>query len=100
MKSDNRIELFSKKYAEIFKKDTRVEEILLPWRILTFVEKKIAAYRKGEFNKLKLNPNDFDEDKKASILRKEFLLYSNLMLLYFMHNLIRKRYGEYTPEVA
>jgi len=95
-----RIELFSKKYAEIFKKDTRVEEILLPWRILTFVEKKIAAYRKGEFNKLKLNPNDFDDDQKASILRKEFLLYSNLMLLYFMHNLIRKRYGEYTPEIA
>lgn len=95
-----RIELFSKKYAEIFKKDTRVEEILLPWRILKFVENNIAGYRKGEFNKLKLNPNDFDADQKESILRREFLLYSNLMLLYFMHNLIRKRYGEYTPEVA
>jgi hypothetical protein len=95
-----RIELFSKKYAEIFKKDTRLEEILLPWRILMFVEKKIAAYRKDEFNKLKLNPNDFDDDQKTSIRRREFLLYSNLMLLYFMHNLIRKRYGEYTPEVA
>ncbi len=98
-----RIELFSKKYSEIFKKDSRVEEILLPWRILDFIEKKIAMYRKGEYNKLKLNPFDFDDDKKATIFRKEFLLYSNLMLcayLYFMHNLIRKRYGEYTPEVA
>ncbi len=95
-----RIELFSKKYAEIFKKDTRVEEILLPWRILTVVEKNIAAYRKEEFNKLKLNPDDFDEDAKISILRREFLLYSNLMLLYFIFTLIRKRYGEYTPEVA
>lgn len=95
-----RIELFSRKYGEIFKKDTRIEEILLPWCILTFIDKKIARYRKEEFNRLKLNPNDFDEDKKAEIPRKEFLLYSNLIFLYFIHNLIKKRYGEYTPVIA
>ncbi len=95
-----RIELFSRKYGEIFKKDTRVEEILLPWRMLEFIDKKIAAYRKEEFNRLKLNPSEFVEDKKTAILRKEFLLYSNLMFLYFIHNLIQKRYGEYTPGIA
>lgn len=95
-----RIELFSRKYSEIFKKDTRIEEILLPWRMLVFVDKKIAEYRKGEFNRLKLSPNEFGEDKKANILRKEFLLYSNLIFLYFIHNLIQKKYGEYTPEIA
>jgi len=95
-----RIELFSRKYSEIFKKDTRIEEILLPWRMLVFVDKKIAEYRKGEFNRLKLNPSEFGEDKKANILRKEFLLYSNLIFLYFIHNLIQKKYGEYTPEIS
>jgi hypothetical protein len=95
-----RIELFSRKYSEIFRKDTRVEEILLPWRILAFIDKKIAGYRKEEFNRLKSSSNGFTEDKKTDILRKEFLLYSNLMLLYFTHNLVQKRYGEYTPEIA
>jgi len=95
-----RIELFSRKYNEIFRKDTRVEEILLPWRILVFVDEKIAAYRREEFNRLKSDPTGFPDDKKADILRKEFLLYSNLMLLHFIHNLIQKRYGEYTPEIA
>ncbi|OGL47594.1 MAG: hypothetical protein A2W05_10950 [Candidatus Schekmanbacteria bacterium RBG_16_38_10] len=95
-----RIELFSKRYHEIFKKDTRVEEILLPWRILTVIDNKIAAYRKGEFNKLKLNPSEFVEEKRKEILRKEFLLYSNLIILYFIHNLIHKKYGDYTPEIA
>ncbi len=95
-----RIELFSKKYHEIFKKDTRVEEILLPWRILTVIENKIAAYRKEEFNRLKLNLSEFAEEKRKEILRKEFLLYSNLIILYFIHNLIHKRYGDYTPEIA
>ena len=64
------------------------------------MEKKVTAYRKEKFNKLKLSPNDFNEDKKASNYRKEFVPYSNLILLYFVHNLIRKRYGKYTPEVA
>ncbi len=95
-----RIELFSKKYHEIFKKDTRVKEILLPWRILTFIDNKIAVYRKEEFNRLKLNPNEFTEEKRKEILRKEFLLYSNLIILYFIHNLIHKRYGDYTSEIA
>ncbi len=94
-----RIELFSKKYHEIFKKDTRVEEILLPWKTLIFIDNNIATYRK-EFNKLKLNLSEFDEEKRAEILRKEFLLYSNLMILHFIHNLILKRYSDYTPNVA
>ncbi len=95
-----RIELFSRKYSEIFKKDTGVEEILLPWRILTFVNKKIAGYRKREFNRLKLNPTELSNDKKSTILRKEFLLYSNLIFLYFINNLLKKKYREYTPRVA
>jgi len=95
-----RIELFSRKYHEIFKKDTKLEEILLPWRILTFIDDRIAKYRKEKFNQLKLNPTTFDEERRKEILRKEFLLYSNLMILYFIHNLIRKRYGDYTPEIA
>jgi len=95
-----RIELFSKKYHEIFKKDTKIEEILLPWRILTYIEDRIAKYRKEEFNRLKLDPGAFDEEKPNEILRKEFLIYSNLMILYFMHNLIHKRYGDYTPGIA
>lgn len=95
-----RIELFSKKYHEVFRKDSRVEEILLPWRILTFIDSKIAKYRKEEFNRLKLNPSEFDEEKRNAILRKEFLLYSNLIIVYFMHNLIQKKYGEYTAETA
>lgn len=95
-----RIELFSKKYGEIFKKDTRVAEILLPWWILTFVNGKIAEYRRQEFNRLKLNPTTLNEDERSAILRKEFLLYSNLIILYFTHNLVKKRYREYTPEIA
>lgn len=95
-----RIELFSKKYSEIFKKDTRAEEILLPWRIFTFVNKEIAEYRKKEFNRLKLNPTELSNNEKSTILRKEFLLYSNLIFLYFINNLMKKRYREYTPQVA
>jgi hypothetical protein len=45
--------LFTEKYYEIFKKDIRVEEILLPWRILKVVDKEIAKYRREEFNKLR-----------------------------------------------
>ncbi|MBI4303478.1 MAG: AIPR family protein [Chloroflexi bacterium] len=95
-----RVELFSRKYGEIFRKDTRVEEILLPWRILAFIDKKIARYRREEFNKLKLSPSEFAEDAKVTVQRKEFLLYSNLLFLYFIHNLVQKRYGEYTPSIA
>jgi hypothetical protein len=95
-----RIELFSKKYHEIFKKDTKVEEILLPWRILTFIDAQIAKYRREEYNQSKLTPNIFDDERKKEILRKEFLLYSNLVILYFIHNLIHKRYGDYTPDIA
>jgi hypothetical protein len=95
-----RIELSSKKYHEIFKKDTKIEETLLPYRILSFVDCKIAEYRKGSYNQLKLNQSAFDEEKRKEILRKEFLLYSNLMILYFIHKLIRKRYSDYTPHIA
>jgi hypothetical protein len=95
-----RIELFSRKYGEIFKKDSSVEEILLPWLILTFVDKRIAEYRKREFNRLKVAPDEFDTDERDSIRRKEFLLYSNLIFLHFVHNLIKKKYGEYTPDIA
>lgn len=95
-----RVELFSKKYHEIFRKDIRIEEILLPCMIRSFLDDKISQYRKNEFNKLKQNPNEFNDEQKNAIYRKEFLLYSNLIFLYFIHNLIQKRYGEYTSDIA
>ena len=33
-------------------------------------------------------------------MRKEFLLYSNLIFLYFINNLLKKKYRGYTPRVA
>lgn len=95
-----RNELFSKKYSEIFSKDTEVEELLLPWRILVTIDQEISKYRQQSFNKLKQDPNHFTQEQREEILRKEFLLYSNLLILYFIHNLINKRYSDYTPEIA
>jgi len=92
--------LFSEKYYEIFKKDITPEEVILPWRILEIVDNKIENYRRQEFNKLKKEPNSFPEDKKQEILRKEFLLYSNLILLYFIGKLIQKRYNQYSQIIA
>lgn len=95
-----RVELFSKRYHEIFRQDIKVEEILLPWRILAFIDSEIAKYRREEYNRLKSNPADFNEEQRSMILRKEFLLYSNLMILYFIHKVIYKRYNDYTPEIS
>ncbi|OIN97131.1 hypothetical protein AUJ66_04300 [Candidatus Desantisbacteria bacterium CG1_02_38_46] len=95
-----RIELFSKKYHEIFKKDIKIEEVLLPWRILQVVDNNIRMFRMDDFNKMKRNPSQFDEENRNKILRREFLIYSNLLFLYFFHLLIRKRYGDYTPKVV
>jgi len=95
-----RSELFSKKYHDIFKKGTQVEEVLLPWRILEIVDAEISRYRKEEFNLLKTNPEAFNDEKKQEIQRREFLLYSNLMFLNFIRKLIQLRYGEYTPSIA
>lgn len=92
-----RIELFSKKYYEIFKKDTRVEEILLPWRILRVIDSKIAGFRKI-FNESK--STTITADKNKEIERKEFLIYSNLICLYFIQKLFYKKYGDYNAEIA
>ena len=92
--------LFSEKYYEIFRKDITVEEILLPWIILEAINNKIGKYRREEFNKLKKEPNSFIKEKKEEILRKEFLIYSNLIILYFIGKLIRKRYSNYSPKIA
>ena len=92
--------LFSEKYYEIFRKDISPEEIILPWRILKVINDKIAKYRKEEFNKLKKEPASFTEEEKSKVLKKEFLIYSNLIVLYFIGKLTKKRYREYSPTIA
>ena len=92
--------MFSDKYYEIFRKDLSVEEVILPWRILKVINDNIAEYRSDEFNKLKKEPADFTEERKEEIRRKEFLIYSNLIILYYVGRLIKKRYGQYSPSIA
>lgn len=92
--------LFTEKYYEIFRKDLSLEEIILPWRILEVINKKIDQYRREEFNKLKKEPASFSEEQKEDILKKEFLIYSNLIILYFIGKLIKKRYGTYSSKIA
>jgi hypothetical protein len=92
--------LFSEKYYDIFKKDISSEEIILPWRILEIINEKISIYRRGEFNKLKKEPTAFTEEEKAEVLKKEFLIYSNLIILYFIGRLIQKKYRQYSPIIA
>jgi len=92
--------LFSEKYNGIFRKDISSEEIILPWRILKVINNKISRYRRNEFNKLKKEPNIFTDEEKEDIQKKEFLLYSNLIILYFIGRLIRKYYREYSPKTA
>jgi len=92
--------LFSEKYNEIFRKDISKEEIILPWRILKVVNDKISRYRRDEFNQLKKYPDSFTSEEKKDISNKEFLVYSNLIILHFIGKLIRKRYREYSPKVA
>jgi len=92
--------LFSEKYYEIFKKDISIEELLLPWRILKIINERIAKYRREEFNKLRREPLAFLKDKKEEIEEKEFLIYSNLIILYFIGKLIIKRYGQYISIIA
>jgi len=92
--------LFSEKYNEIFRKDISKEEIILPWRILKVINNKISQYRRKESNRLKSEPDEFTKDEKENIQRKEFLIYSNLIILHFTGKLISKHYREYTPEIA
>ena len=92
--------LFSEKYNEIFRKDISKEEIILPWIILKVINIKISQYRKNQFNKFKKEPNSFTDDEKEDILRKEFLIYSNLIILHFIGRLIRKYYREYSNKIA
>jgi hypothetical protein len=92
--------LFSEKYNEIFRKDISKEEIILPWRILKVINSKISQYRRNHLNKLKNQPNSFTEDEKIDILKKEFLMYSNLIILHFIGELIHKHYREYSQKIA
>lgn len=94
------IRLFSEKYYDIFKKDLRLEEVLLPYRILKAIEEKIKKYRIGGFNKLKKEPSAFKTNEAEEIRKKEFLIYSNLIILYFIGKLIVKKYRQYTHEIA
>ncbi|MBM4135680.1 MAG: AIPR family protein [Nitrospira sp.] len=92
--------LFSEKYYEIFRKDISAEEIILPWRIRKVINERIAKYRREEFNKVKKEPFSFTEEEKTNVLKKEFLIYSNLIILYFIGKLIQKRYRQYTSIIA
>lgn len=92
--------LFSEKYYDIFRKDISPEEIILPWRILKVINEKIAKYRREEFNKFKKEPTSFTEEEKTDVLKREFLIYSNLIILYFIGRLIQKRYKQYSPVIA
>ncbi len=92
--------LFSEKYSSIFKKDITVEEIILPWRVLKIIDKQISEYRVKEFNRLNKNPDSFSPEQKDEIKRKEFLIYSNLIMLYFIGQLIKKRYDVYNAKIA
>lgn len=92
--------LFTEKYYELFRKDIGVEEVLLPWIILKVVDKEIAKYRREEFNKLRKEPNSFTGDERDEVRRKEFLLYSNLIILHFIGKFVKKRYKQYSPVVA
>jgi hypothetical protein len=72
----------------------------LPWRILKVIEEKIRKFRTGEFNKLKKDPANFKKEIAEDIKRREFLLYSNLIFLYFIGRLIQKRYGQYSLQIV
>lgn len=92
--------LFSEKYYDIFRKDISEEEIILPWRILKVINEKIAKYRREEFNKFKKEPTSFTEQEKTDVLKREFLIYSNLIILFYTGRLIQKRYRQYSPIIA
>jgi hypothetical protein len=92
--------LFSEKYNEIFRKDISREEIILPWRIIKVINNKISHYRRNEFNKLKKYPDLFKTEDKKDINSKQFLIYSNLIILHFIGKLICKYYREYSPQIA
>lgn len=92
--------LFSEKYYEIFRKDITIEEIMLPWKILKVINDKIGKYRREEFNKLRKEPDSFTEEEKNEVMKKEFLINSNLIVLYFIGELIQKRYRQYSLIIA
>lgn len=92
--------LFSEKYYEIFRKDFAIEELILPWRVLQIANEKIAKYRREEFNRSKKEPSFFTDDQKRDIQKKEFLIYSNLILVYFIGKVIKKRYNQYSQAIA
>lgn len=92
--------LFSEKYYEIFRKDLHVGELILPWRILRVINGKIAKYRREEFSKLKKESSAFTDAEREDVQKREFLIYSNLIILYFIGKLMEKRYGQYSQEVA
>lgn len=94
------IKLFSEKYYDIFRKDIKIEEVLLPWRILKAIEEKIREFRIKEYNRLKKDPSSFKKEIAEDIKKREFLLYSNLIFLYFIGRLIQKRYGQYSLRIV
>ncbi len=94
------IKLFSEKYYDLFRKDIKIEEVLLPWRILKAIEEKIREFRIKEYNRLKKDTASFKKEIAEDIKKREFLLYSNLIFLYFIGRLIQKRYGQYSLQIV
>jgi len=61
---------------------------------LKAINSKITQYRRNQLNRLRKEPNSFTKDEK------EFLIYSNLVILYFIGRLIRKHYRVYSQKIA
>ncbi|GAI63167.1 unnamed protein product, partial [marine sediment metagenome] len=48
----------------------------------------------------KKEPSAFTDVEREDVQKREFLIYSNLIILYFIGRLMKKRYGQYSQEVA
>ncbi len=90
--------LFAEHYDQIFKKDITFYEILLPNHIFDKVNNNIQKYKEQEYYLVKTE--EITDEKRKEILSKEFLLYSNLIYMYFIWTIIKKKYGYYDSNIA
>jgi hypothetical protein len=93
-------QLFSSEYHTVFPKDITPEEILLPFRIFEEINRKIQTYRVDEYNPYKNAKFTFSDTRREEILSKEFLIYSNLIILHIIYFLIKSRYKQYNRAIA
>lgn len=90
--------LFSDHYTKIFRKDITSYEILLPNLILNQINSLIKDFKTEEFAQIKISTTE--QNRIEDIKSREFLLYSNLIYLYFIWALINKKYGRYDRIIA